>query len=96
MPIPTREVRERWNETVHAVQGYFNGTMESEYEYEVQSFLYQIGVPRKDRTLIDYMDRYGLTWDDINPDKVLSIYGSKSNGVQAYTFVSRNLNKLYK
>lgn len=97
MPIPTRKVREDWNNTVRAIQHYFSGAgFDNEYDYEVQSFLYQMGVPRKDRSLYDYMDRHGLSWSDLNADKVLALYSGRSSGVQAYTWVSRNINKLYK
>lgn len=92
-----RSAVDKYNSTVRAVQGYFAGNpMESEYDFQVYSFLDQLGIPRNQiDDLLGYMKRYGLTWDDLNTSKVLQLYG-RSSSFRALNFVSRNVSKLYK
>lgn len=88
---------DNYNGVIRSVQGYFaNRPFESQQDYEIQSFLYQVGFPRKNNELYAYMDRYGLSWSDLNTDKTLRMYSDRSNSVRSYMFVSKNLDKLYR
>lgn len=91
-----RSAADSYNSAVRSVQGYFSGrNMESEQDFEIYSFLDQMGVPRNQiDELYAYMDRNGLTWSDLNTTKTLRAFSG--NGIKTYQFVSKNVNRLYR
>lgn len=95
-----RDAVDWYNGKVETVQRYFrNEPMRSEEDFDIYNFLDTLHIPRNRKDeLIDYMNRFGLDWSDLNIDKVIQLFGSSQQ--QAYrmglNFASKNIAKLYR
>lgn len=98
IPEDYNDLKDRYNSYVRSVQRYFQrgAKLESEQDYDVWSMLDYFHIPtqRKKDDLINYMDKFGLDWSDLNFEKALAAFGNSNR--QAMNFVSSNINKLYR
>lgn len=89
-----------YNTKVEQVQRYFaNEPMRNEDDFDVYNFLDSLGIPRSNKDeLIDYMNRYGLTWSDLKTTKALAMFGAQQQVAyrRVTNFVSSNVKKLYR
>lgn len=90
-----------WNEYVRMTQSYFRGDpMENERMYDWYSTLYDMHIPTKgdNKRLLQYMERYGLSWSDLDFKKTIGHFGNGTvDGMfGALNFVSDNVRSLYR
>lgn len=96
-----RDLVNGYNGTIERFQRYIRGdAIRDEADYDFYNLMLAFNIPHKSdkESLINYMDFYGLKWEDLNWNAFGHFGAGQDRAAvrMGYNFASSNIRKLYK